>query len=410
VATKSRNHQFRHIAVGGTILISATLAFAQQTNSAPFDTMRCIDTYEADQAKFLARTKALADQGKLPAPMKDAKDKEIRELYSKQFFPNVGKQGNDAANKKWCDDRVMDLRGRTAALDAPPPPPVAPPAQIVAPSAAPGASGVQGASSSPTQLRSVNVPNAFIRHQQGIGRLTPLASDLDKKDASFLIRPGLAGAGVSFESANFSGHYLRHQNGQIRLGRADNNVLFKKDASFHQRPGLAGKGTSFESVNFPGAYLRHCRGMIFIDDAKGRNKACSADPAVAKQDASFDLITTQSAVPTAPQSKPAIQAGPPAVPAPVRPVTPPAPVAAAPAPLSPEAYRQCMTDGSAIFQAGQKQFNSQTRREQDKNEWRNKEGAYFNAQEQFRGQQYQSICDKYKSTATTAKDFAFRVK
>jgi hypothetical protein len=410
MSTKSLSHQFKHIAIGGAILLSATQAFAQQANSAPFDFMRCLDTYEADQGKFLAKTKALMDQGKITAPMRDAKDKEIRELYSKQFFPNIGKQGNDAANKKWCDDRVMDLRSRIAALDAPPPPPVAPPAPIAAPNAAPAASGGQGASSAPTQLRSVNVPNAFIRHQQGIGRLTPVASDLDKKDSSFLIRPGLAGAGVSFESANFSGYYLRHQNGQIRLGRADNNVLFKKDASFHQRPGLAGKGTSFESVNFPGAYLRHCRGLIFIDDAKGRNKACSADPAVAKQDASFDLITTQSAVPPAAQSKPAVQVGPPAVPAPVPAVTPPAPVAAAPAPLSPEAYRQCLTDGSAIFQAGQKQFNSQTRREQDKNEWRNKEGAYFNAQDQFRGQQYQSICDKYKSTATTARDFAFRVK
>jgi hypothetical protein len=85
-------------------------------------------------------------------------------------------------------------------------------------------------------------------------------------------------------------------------------------------------------------------------------------------------------------------------------------VAAAPTPLSPEAYRQCLTDGSAIFQTGQKQFNSQARTPKDKNEWKNKEGAYFTAQQQFSGQKYQSICDMYKSTATTARDFAFRVK
>ena len=360
MSTKSRSHQFKHIAIGGAILLSATQAFAQQANSAPFDFMRCLDTYEADQGKFFAKTKAQMDQGKLTAPMRDAKDKEIRELYSKQFFPNIGKQGNDAANKKWCDDRVMDLRSRIAALDAPPPVQTQPqPAKPVT-AAAPPAQKPATAANTPAMAAQA-------------AKDKQCQDQLDKLEAQ-----------VS-----------EHLNAAKAAGKLPAN-----HESEHKR--------SIEAIK--GSIAKMARGHVGNVCAQGTtywsNKLTSVKrmyPNVAAKPAAAPAAAS------APAAKPAAAAATPPTPATAA-QAPATAKTAVPAPLSPEAYRQCLTDGSAIFQAGQKQFNSQTRREQDKNEWRNKEGAYFNAQEQFRGQQYQSICDKYKSSAMTARDFAFRVK
>lgn len=177
--------------------------------------------------------------------------------------------------------------------------PTTPPA--AQPTAAPA--GAPTATQNQTvQLRSVNIANSFIRHRNGIGALTTVLSELDKKDSSFVMRPGLAGAGLSFESVNFPGHFLRHANGQIRLAKNETSDQFKKDATFQQRNGLAGKGVSFESVNFPGFYIRHCGGMIFIDNAKGANKACSADMNIAMQDVSFEIVGGSATLPQQPQS------------------------------------------------------------------------------------------------------------
>lgn len=144
--------------------------------------------------------------------------------------------------------------------------------------------------STPVQLQSVNIPNNYVRHRNGVAVLTTVASNLDKQDSSFMLRPGLAGSGVSFESVNFPGAFLRHSSGVIRLGKLENSDLYKKDATFVQRNGLAGKGASFESINFPGFFLRHCNSTLFIDNAKGANKACAPDLKVASLDASFELV------------------------------------------------------------------------------------------------------------------------
>ncbi len=208
--------------------------------------------------------------------------------------------------------------GAISAASAPPQPPVQPPA---------GAGQAAPTLNVPTQIKSVNIPNAFLRHRNATGVLTPVVSDLDKKDSTFILRAGLAGAGVSFESANFPGRFLRHQNGRILLSPGASADLFKKDASFHQRPGLAGKGVSFESVNFPGAFLRHCGGAFYIDDAKGKNKACNPNANVAKQDASFELVGAAGAAAlpaTTPSAAPV--AAPAAAPAAKLPVVPPAAV------------------------------------------------------------------------------------
>ncbi len=140
------------------------------------------------------------------------------------------------------------------------------------------------------QLRSVNYRDRFVRHRSFLGELTPLASELDQKDASFIIRPGLAGKGVSFEPVNYPGYFLRHQGFALKLHKRESSDLFKADATFMERRGLAGSGTSFESVNFPRHFLRHCSFKLFLDNNNRNNGACDKNDGVFKSDVSFDVV------------------------------------------------------------------------------------------------------------------------
>ena len=61
-------------------------------------------------------------------------------------------------------------------------------------------------------------------------------SSLYRKDACFLPRVGLAdGRQVSFESVNYRGYFLRHQNYLLRISRNDGSALMKNDATWIPR-------------------------------------------------------------------------------------------------------------------------------------------------------------------------------
>lgn len=139
-------------------------------------------------------------------------------------------------------------------------------------------------------LRSTNYPKRYVRHRNYLGELTEVSSKLDRKDSSFIIRPGLAsGDSISFESVNYPGYFLRHQNFKIKLHERKNEDLYRKDASFNVRAGVNGQGFSFESVNYPGHFLRHCSFKMFIDNNNRGNNKCNADVAVYKGDVSFSI-------------------------------------------------------------------------------------------------------------------------
>jgi hypothetical protein len=140
------------------------------------------------------------------------------------------------------------------------------------------------------QLRSVSFPDRFLRHRGFVGELTQLSSEQDQKDAAFIMRPGLAGQGVSFESVYYPGYFLRHQNFQLKLQAREESETFRKDATFVERAGVSGKGVSFESVNFPGHYVRHCSFKIFLDNNARGNTACAQSDATFKADSSFETI------------------------------------------------------------------------------------------------------------------------
>ena len=143
------------------------------------------------------------------------------------------------------------------------------------------------------QLRSVNYTDRYVRHRSFKGELTPVSSELDTKDSTFIVREGLAGQGISFESVNYPGYFLRHQGFEIKLHKRENSDLFSKDSSFKELKGLAGKGLSYESVNYPGHYLRHCSFKMFIDNNAKDNQACDPKDSVYKGDVSFTPVSSR---------------------------------------------------------------------------------------------------------------------
>lgn len=185
----------------------------------------------------------------------------------------------------------------------PPPPPTPPPVPPPTPTPPP-ASSSSLLSKDIISFQSINFPGRFIRHRNWLGELTTVTSELDRRDATFLIRPALDGtAGAnSLESIHLPGHFLRHKDFKIRLDKNDNLAQFKKDASFlglslvTQRTLLP---TTLESTNVRGHYIRHSNFKLVLSRNDGSNAFW--------QDAPFLLTPNLSA--TAPAGAFSFEAG-----------------------------------------------------------------------------------------------------
>jgi hypothetical protein len=107
-----------------------------------------------------------------------------------------------------------------------------------------------------------------LRHREGRVVVSPLTKTSpleDKRDATWIVRPGLAErSGVSLESKNFPGGYLRHQYGAVYQQQNDGTEQFALDATFVPVAGKNGQGVSFVSVNYPSCCLRHYAGQLFL--------------------------------------------------------------------------------------------------------------------------------------------------
>jgi hypothetical protein len=114
-----------------------------------------------------------------------------------------------------------------------------------------------------------------IRHQNNNAVTSVITSSspaLDKADATWIVRRGLANTScVSFESRNFPGDFLRHQNFQLFKQPMDGSALFRSDATFCPQNGRSGQGTSFASLNFPTRFLRHFNNTVYIASNGGSN-------------------------------------------------------------------------------------------------------------------------------------------
>ncbi len=149
-------------------------------------------------------------------------------------------------------------------------------------------------------LQSTNFPDRFIRHQNFLGELSQIQTELDRQDATFFIPDG-AGEGslVMLRSTNFPLHVFRHQDFRLKLHEFNPPLspppemggprpetpeerLLREDASFIVVRGLADSAAvSFRSFNFPDRFIRHRDFHLFVE---------AADSDLARRDATFREI------------------------------------------------------------------------------------------------------------------------
>ena len=148
-----------------------------------------------------------------------------------------------------------------------------------------GASPVAGGTLTPGSTLSLRATTAccttrYIRHQNNDAVTSVISSGssaLDKNDASWIVRKGLADSScVSFESRNYPGDFLRHSNFQLYRQPMDGSALFRADATFCPTAGKSGQGTSFASYNYPTRFLRHYNNTVYIAGDGGSNAFDSA--------------------------------------------------------------------------------------------------------------------------------------
>lgn len=128
------------------------------------------------------------------------------------------------------------------------------------------------------RLEAFSPASLFVRHANARGRVD--ANVTPPEDSQWRMIPGLADpAGVSFESVNYPGQFLRHRNGEVWRDGYVGETLFRADATFYPRAGLADSSlVSYESFNYPGRYLRHRNSLLYNE---------SISTALDKSDATF---------------------------------------------------------------------------------------------------------------------------
>ncbi len=144
----------------------------------------------------------------------------------------------------------------------------------------------------PVSLQGSNYTANYVANVGGTARLVVPQSTADRLQSTFRVVPGLTGTGVSFASSTNAGQYLRHQNFQGFIQASDGSAIFKNDASFIQNTALSGTCgcnsgicVSYQSVNYPGYYLRHQNFNLYLGKPDGSS--------LFNQDASFCVAPPQ---------------------------------------------------------------------------------------------------------------------
>jgi len=121
-----------------------------------------------------------------------------------------------------------------------------------------------------TRLQSHNFPTRYIRHFSYRARIDENVSPVE--DSQFRVRIGLTNApGVSFESVNTPGYYLRvRDNGEVWVDKNDNTATFRDSATFERVPGLADSSkSSFRMWTDSTRYLRHYSYQMVAQSGSG---------------------------------------------------------------------------------------------------------------------------------------------
>ena len=136
-------------------------------------------------------------------------------------------------------------------------------------------------------IESVNYPNHYMNnYNNDLGYLFEITENMDKKDITFRIVPGLAKYKrdyISIESIKKPGWffvptYLGSQMGFCLLMKKidtnvteddDRNKELRKQATFKKIGGLARGGVSFESYMYPSRYIRHRNFRLYVESGRG---------------------------------------------------------------------------------------------------------------------------------------------
>ena len=123
-------------------------------------------------------------------------------------------------------------------------------------------------------IKSYNYPEAYVCHIDNLGFIKSEKEGANVENASFILRKGLANNYcISFELAQFKLHYLIAENGGMKLAKIVNTLAFNNSATFCMRPGNAGRGISFVSYDNPDNFIRHRNGELLITSfSKGRER------------------------------------------------------------------------------------------------------------------------------------------
>lgn len=92
------------------------------------------------------------------------------------------------------------------------------------------------------------------------------------QDSQFKMVTGLAdSSGVSFESINFPGRYLRvRSNGEVWLDSNDSTTTFANDTTFRRMAGLAdAQKSSYQMWTDSTKYLRHFNFLMYAQAGSG---------------------------------------------------------------------------------------------------------------------------------------------
>ncbi|MEU1756140.1 AbfB domain-containing protein [Micromonospora matsumotoense] len=123
------------------------------------------------------------------------------------------------------------------------------------------------------QVTTPGYTNRFLRHRDSLAYTEVVdgnSSAVLRNDATYTVRAGLADAACySFESVNFPGQFLRHQESRVRNSPNDGSALLRADATWCARVGVSGGGVSLESYNFRGRYLRHFNSEVWLSNGTG---------------------------------------------------------------------------------------------------------------------------------------------
>lgn len=120
------------------------------------------------------------------------------------------------------------------------------------------------------RLQSYNFPDRYIRHSNYRGQLDANVSPV--QDSQFKMVAGLTSTdGVSFESVNFPGYFLRvRSNGEVWLDQNDSATAFKNEATFRRVAGLAdSKKFSYQMWTDSTKYLRHSNYLLYAQAGSG---------------------------------------------------------------------------------------------------------------------------------------------